>query len=98
MRHLIVDAVMDYDEDEEEEIRTAKESYDHSMDMLWTMLDKAKPLPTTKVQAVETESRQLKNMLEKKERSIQQIEEQRFVHCNISFKQALLSRMSLVQQ
>ena len=63
--------------DEEDEVE--KEAYDSTMERLWDLLDKAPSLPTVKVQKVETESKQLKNKLEEKDKMIKVIEEKRLV-------------------
>ena len=49
------------------------------MERLWDLLDQAPSLPTVKVQQVETESRQLKNKIEEKDKMIKVIEEKRLV-------------------
>ena len=51
MQFLFLDSCHD-DEDEDE-----KKAYDTSMERLYDLLEKAKRLPTVKVQKVETESR-----------------------------------------
>ena len=66
------------------------EAYDNSMERLWDMLDLAPSLPTSRVQKVETESRQLKNKIEEKVNMMKAIEEKKLVyiflapylHCN----------------
>ena len=63
-----------YDDTDENE----KKAYDTSMEWLWYLLDQAPSLPTVKVQQVETESRQLKNMIEEKEEMVKAIKEKRF--------------------
>ena len=55
------------------------EAYDNSMERLWDMLDLAPSLPTSRVQKVETESRQLKNKVEEKEKMMKAIEEKKLV-------------------
>ena len=69
MQFLFLDSCYD-DEDEDE-----KKAYDTSMERLYDLLEKAKCLPTVKVQKVETESRQLKNKIEEKEKMLKAIEE-----------------------
>ena len=49
------------------------------MERLWDLLDQAHSLPTVRVQKVETESRQLKNKIEEKEKMVKVIEEKRLV-------------------
>ena len=47
------------------------------MERLWDMLDLAPSLPTVRVQKVETESRQLKNKIEEKEKMMKAIEDKK---------------------
>ena len=74
MKCLLLDSC--YDDTDEDE----KEAYDTSMERLWDMLDQAPSLPTSRVQKVETESRQLKNKIEEKEKMMKAIEEKKLVH------------------
>ena len=69
LKCLLLDSC--YDDSDEEE----KEAYDTAMESLWDMLDQAPSLPTVRVQKVETESRQLKNKIEEKEKMLKVIEE-----------------------
>ena len=73
MKFLLLDSC--YDDTDEDE----KEAYDTSMEELWDLLEKAKSLPTDKVKKVETESRQLKQKIEEKEKMLKAIEEKRLV-------------------
>ena len=50
------------------------------MERLWDMLDLAPSLPTSRVQKVETESRQLKNKIEEKVTMMKAIEEKKLVY------------------
>ena len=47
------------------------------MERLWDLLDQAPSLPTIRVQEVETESRQLKNKIEEKEKMMKSIEDKK---------------------
>ena len=47
------------------------------MERLWDLLDQAPSLPTVRVQKVETESRQLKNKIEEKEKMMKAIEDKK---------------------
>ena len=62
-----------YDETDEDE----KEAYDSAMERLWDLLDQAPSLPTVREQKVETESRQLKNKIEEKEKMMKAIEDKK---------------------
>ena len=73
LKCLLLDSC--YDDTDEDE----KEAYDASMERLWDLLDQAPSLPTVRVQKVETESRQLKNKIEEKEKMVKAIEEKRLV-------------------
>ena len=73
LKCLLLDSC--YDDTDEDE----KKAYDTTMERLWDLLDNAPSLPTVKVQQVETESRQLKNKIEEKEKMIKVIEENRLV-------------------
>ena len=47
------------------------------MERLWDLLDQAPPLPTSRVQQIETESKQLKNKIEEKNRMMNAMMEER---------------------
>ena len=73
MKFLLLDSCYDDTDDEE------KEAYDTSMEELWDLLEQANSLPTDKVKKVETESRQLKQKIEEKEKMMKAIEEKKLV-------------------
>ena len=56
--------------------RDEKEAFDRGMEEIWNLLDQAPPLHTTQVQKVETESKQLKDKIEEKEKMLETIETQ----------------------
>ena len=45
------------------------------MERLWDLLDRAPPLLTVEVQKVETESRQLKNQIDEKEKMMKVLQD-----------------------
>ena len=64
-----------YDEDDDDE----KDSFNGAMSKMWNLVDKAGGLPTRKVQQVETESKKLKNDIEKKDKMLKAIDEKRYL-------------------
>ena len=70
LKYLILDSCYD-DEDEDE-----KGAFDSAMERLWDLLDQAPPLPTTKVQQIETESKQLKRKIEEKDQIMNDLMEE----------------------
>ena len=64
-----------YDEDDDDE----KDSFNGAMSKMWNLVDKAGGLPTRKVQQVETESKKLKNDIEKKDKMLTAIDEKRYL-------------------
>ena len=64
-----------YDEDDDDE----KDAFNGAMNEMWTFIEKSGPLPTTRVQQVETESKKLKNDIEKKDQMLKAIDEKRYL-------------------
>ena len=73
LSYLLMDACYDEDDDDE------KDSFNGAMSKMWNLVDKAGGLPTRKVQQVETESKKLKNDIEKKDKMLKAIDEKRYL-------------------
>ena len=69
MKFLLLDSC--YENTDEDE----KEAYNRAMERLWDLLDRAPSLPTVEVQKVETESRQLKNQIDEKEKMMKVLQD-----------------------
>ena len=80
-----------YDEDDDDE----KDSFNGAMSKMWNLVDKAGGLPTRKVQQVETESKKLKNDIEKKDKMLKAIDEKRYLLLSLT---CITSQNGILQQ
>ena len=64
-----------YDEDDDDE----KDAFNSAINEMWKLVEKSGPLPTTRVQQVETDNKKLKNDIEKKDEMLKAIDEKRYL-------------------